>query len=289
MAYHSYQKIRSKRQSADPIEPEKNAPVASSPRQQPADHGDRESAHGEFVSTLKSEKAAGVPDEPPQAAENVESDKAEKAAKRKYRWKVIAGLFFPMLVWSLNKTMIAAALPFIASDFGMSIRGDVLINQTNVLTEEFSQMNWIIVATELTATAFTAPFAQFADVFGRYYTLQASVVFMIFGSALCAGAPISNFAMLLAGRGIQGLATAGTMVLTRIILSDKVSLKDNAVNNTIFSLVSGVGFGIGPVVGGYLTSVSWRWCFIINIRESFHISVVPRQESAWLKATSRVC
>ena len=42
-------------------------------------------------------------------------------------------------------------------------------------------------------------------------------------------------------------------------------MKDNARNNTIFTLVAGVGFSIGPVLGGYLTSVSWRWCFILNI------------------------
>lgn len=27
----------------------------------------------------------------------------------------------------------------------------------------------------------------------------------------------------------------------------------------------GVGFSVGPVIGGYLTSASWRWCFIINL------------------------
>lgn len=81
---------------------------------------------------------------------------------------------------------------------------------------------------------------------------------MILGSALSAGAPVSNFPMLLAGRGIQGLATAGIVVLTRIVLSDKVSLKDNAKNNTIFSLVASLGFGVGPLIGGYLTSVTWR-------------------------------
>ena len=42
-------------------------------------------------------------------------------------------------------------------------------------------------------------------------------------------------------------------------------MKENAKNNTIFTLVYGVGFSIGPVIGGYLTAVSWRWCFIINI------------------------
>ena len=44
--------------------------------------------------------------------------KSERQAMRKYRWTIIAGLFFPCVVQGLNTTMIAAALPFIASDFG---------------------------------------------------------------------------------------------------------------------------------------------------------------------------
>ena len=88
---------------------------------------------------------------------------------------------------------------------------------------------------------------------------------MIFGSALCAGAPLSNFPMFLAGRGLEGVGTAGLIILPKVILADKVSLKENAKNNTIFTLVYGIGFSVGPVIGGYLTVVSWRWCFIINI------------------------
>ena len=88
---------------------------------------------------------------------------------------------------------------------------------------------------------------------------------MILGSALCAGAPVSNFAMLLAGRGLQGVGSAGHVILIKVILADKVSLKLNALNNTIFTLVTGAAYCIGPTTGGYLTAVSWRWCFIINI------------------------
>lgn len=88
---------------------------------------------------------------------------------------------------------------------------------------------------------------------------------MILGSALCAGAPITNFPMLLAGRGLQGVGSSGLIILEKIILADKVSLKENAKNNTVFTLLGGIGFGIGPTVGGYLTTVSWRWCFIVNI------------------------
>lgn len=40
-----------------------------------------------------------------------------KRAARIYRWRVISGLFVPFLVQSLDVTIIAGALPFIASDF----------------------------------------------------------------------------------------------------------------------------------------------------------------------------
>ena len=48
------------------------------------------------------------------------------------------------------------------------------------------------------------------------------------------------------------------MIPTNKILADKVSLKEKAKNNTVFTLVAGVGFRVGRVVGGYLTSVTWR-------------------------------
>jgi hypothetical protein len=43
----------------------------------------------------------------------------EKKALRKYRWKIIAGLCLPFLIQALDSTIIAGALPYIASDFRM--------------------------------------------------------------------------------------------------------------------------------------------------------------------------
>lgn len=88
---------------------------------------------------------------------------------------------------------------------------------------------------------------------------------MLVGSTLCAGAPVTAFAMLLVGRALQGVGCAGLMIVTKVILADKVSLRENAKNNTVFAIFGGIGYAIGPVIGGYLTQASWRWCFIINI------------------------
>lgn len=43
---------------------------------------------------------------------------AEKKRRRTYRWKIILGLFAPFCLQSLDTTIIASALPYIAEDFG---------------------------------------------------------------------------------------------------------------------------------------------------------------------------
>lgn len=101
--------------------------------------------------------------------------------------------------------------------------------------------------------------------FGRYTAIQSALITALVGTTLCASAPNTAFPMLLIGRALQGAGCAGLLIVTKIILADKVSLEENAKNNTIFTFVGGVGFGLGPVIGGYLTQANWRYCFIITI------------------------
>ncbi|KAJ4169389.1 hypothetical protein NW754_016420 [Fusarium falciforme] len=154
----------------------------------------------------------------------------------------------PFALQALDSTIIASALPWIAGDFN-----------------EISQLNWIVSSFNLTSAAFIPFWAQMADVFGRNASLNAAVIFMLIGSALCTGAPTNSFPVLLLGRGFQGLAAAGLNVVVRTILADKVSLQENARNWAIFALVGGISYAIGPVIGGYLTNADWRWCFAINL------------------------
>ncbi|KAH8658352.1 major facilitator superfamily domain-containing protein [Xylariales sp. PMI_506] len=173
---------------------------------------------------------------------------AEQHRALVYRLKLIAGLLMPFALQALDVTIVASALPFIAIDFN-----------------EVEQLNWIVSAFNLTSAAFIPFWGQIADIFGRHSALQAVLFLMLIGSALCTGAPTNAFPVLLLGRGIQGVACAGIGILTKVIISDKVSLQENAKNWSIFGLTGGLSYAIGPVIGGYLTSANWRWCFGINL------------------------
>lgn len=48
-------------------------------------------------------------------------------------------------------------------------------------------------------------------------------------------------------------------------MADKVTLKENAKNNSIFALFAGISYAVGPLIGGFLANSNWRWCFAINL------------------------
>ncbi|KAL1970568.1 hypothetical protein VTN77DRAFT_4212 [Rasamsonia byssochlamydoides] len=157
--------------------------------------------------------------------------KQQKHDAKVYRLKLLAGLILPYILASLDLTIVATSLPFIASYF-----------------DKFDELNWIVTAYTLTSTTFIPAFGQLADVFGRHAVLQLAMFLMLVGSTLCAAA--QTWGMLLLGRALQGTSSAGIMNIIMIILADKVSLKENAKNNTIFVFVSGASYSVGPVIGG---------------------------------------
>jgi MFS family permease len=69
---------------------------------------------------------------------------------------------------------------------------------------------------------------------------------MTLGGVLCATAQV--WPVLVLGRAIQGVGTAGMSTCSLIILADKVSLKEQAFNTSIFHFLIGVAYATGPLV-----------------------------------------
>ncbi|KAL4875869.1 major facilitator superfamily domain-containing protein [Aspergillus karnatakaensis] len=239
MAIYLYRKIKASREAkrqSDLIPLENHH---SSPFERDENNNNNSLSLNDVTHRNPSEKQGVSPEE-----------QAEKQRRRAYRWKLILSLFMPYFLASIDLTIVATAVPFIASHF-----------------DELDELNWIVTAFTLTSTALIPTFGQLADVFGRHAVLQLATFLMLAGSVFCAAA--QTWGMLLFGRALQGMSAAGLLTIIMIILADNVTLEENAKNNSIFAFVSGVSYSIGPVVGGYLTDANWRYCFVISIPIAF--------------------
>ncbi|KAB8233663.1 putative MFS multidrug transporter [Aspergillus alliaceus] len=249
-AKYIHRKMKSRHRSPNNDSPKLFTKKAACPHSRPfqvelASRGSAEYHRTTTASTTEEDRVL-VSQDLPKGNEKCHACKKQKYDARVYRWKLIAGLSLPFILATLDLTIVATALPSIASHFN-----------------EFDELNWIVTAFTLTSTTFIPIFGQFADVFGRGETLHLSLFLMIIGSVLCAAA--QTWGMLLLGRALQGVSDAGLMNVVMIILSDKVSLKESAKTKSLFSLVAGIGYAVGPTVGGYLTDANWRYCFVISI------------------------
>lgn len=181
-----------------------------------------------------------------QANEVVETPPKRPGFWKSFEWKLMLALLFPVTLETLDYTVVATAQSHIASVF----------NALNL-------QSWIGTSYLLTSTVFLPFFAAVADVYGRHFGLQISLLFFLVGSALSTGAV--NIIMVLAGRGIAGVGAAGLLTIVRTILSDTTSLNANNLQQSAMFLLYAVGFSVGPVIGGFLVTASFRWVFAINL------------------------
>ena len=150
---------------------------------------------------------------------------------------------------------------------------------------------WVFSAYLLTSTTSVPLYGRLSDLYGRRpLYVAASVLFMI-GSALCGVA--DTMLLLILFRALQGLGAGGLIPLTVTLFGDLYEAEERALVQGIFSVVWGVSSVLGPLLGGFfVTYVSWRWIFWINIPLgvvslgllllSLHEDVEPRASGASL-------
>jgi multidrug resistance protein len=106
-------------------------------------------------------------------------------------------------------------------------------------------------------------FAPLSELFGRkpvyVVTLAIAVIFII----PCAVA--QNIGTLLVCRLIDGIAFSAPMTLVGGTLADLWRNEERGVPMAFFSAAPFIGPAIGPLVGGYLGTLGWRWLYWIQL------------------------
>jgi len=106
-------------------------------------------------------------------------------------------------------------------------------------------------------------FAPLSEILGRKpiyaSTLLIAVIFII------PGAVAKNIGTLLVARFIDGIAFSAPMTLVGGTLADLWRTEERGVPMAAFSAAPFVGPAIGPLVGGFLSTLGWRWLYWIQL------------------------
>jgi EmrB/QacA subfamily drug resistance transporter len=161
---------------------------------------------------------------------------------------IVGVLALAVFMSSLDLFIVNLAFPYIGREYaGTSL----------------SSLSWVLNAYTIVFAAVLVPAGRWADRVGRRRLFVAGLVCFVAGSAFCGLAP--GVAALIAARVIQA-AGAGLMVPASLsLLLAAVPARDRPRAIGTWSAVGALGAALGPVIGGSLVQLSWRWVFWINI------------------------
>ena len=173
--------------------------------------------------------------------------------------RMFPSIVLPMFIAVMDQTIVATALPAIATDL-----------------DDVERIAWIVVA-YLVATTIAAPvYGRLGDVHGRRRMMFVALAVMILGSLACAMAPTLPF--LIFARVLQGLGGGGLMTLSQALISESVPPRDRARYQGYLASVVVFSNTFGPVAGGWLTSgFGWRSIFWINLPLGLLAAVLVRR------------
>ena len=165
----------------------------------------------------------------------------------------------------LDVTIVNTALPSIQRELHMTA----------------GQLEWVISAYALSLAAFIPLGGALGDRFGRKRFFLVGMVVFTLGSVACALS--TSDVALIGSRALQGAGGAFMSALTLAILTETYPVERRAGAFGMWAAISGLGFGLGPVVGGALLSVfSWSSVFWVNVplaMAGFVIALVAVTES----------
>jgi EmrB/QacA subfamily drug resistance transporter len=149
---------------------------------------------------------------------------------------------------SLDLFIVNVALPQIAHDLHASNLGE---------------LSWVLNAYAIVYASLLVFFGRLADRYRRDHAFLLGVAVFTAASAACAAS--TSVAMLVGFRVVQaaGAALLTPTSLSLVLASYPPERRSGAVR--AWTATGGMAAAVGPVIGGLLVEVDWRWVFLVNV------------------------
>ncbi|KAJ5714091.1 uncharacterized protein N7483_011272 [Penicillium malachiteum] len=149
----------------------------------------------------------------------------------------------------------------------ITLDGSILATATPKITDQFHSLpdvGWYGAAYLLTSSALQPATGKLYAHFSIKYTYIAFIGIFELGSLICGVA--TSFNMLIVGRAVAGMGSAGVGNGALTIVSAMVPLEKRALYISITGSFGQLGVVFGTLIGGALTEyTTWRWCFYLNL------------------------
>ena len=190
--------------------------------------------------------------------------------------KIITAVFLADVAATFESAMLYAAIPTLIRDYGDPITA-----------------GWLVTIHMLVGSAVSIVAGRLGDMKGRQQVMLALLLIATIGSVM--SAVTSNFGVVLAGRAMQGLATA-VLPLSIGVLRESLSESRVPVAVGLLTTAQGMGVAIGLVLGGVIIdNFNWHWRFAlravllvtawaaIRLWVPPHPGTPPRERVNWLE------
>lgn len=163
----------------------------------------------------------------------------------------LAAMLFAVSMIFVDQTIVSIAAPYIVADIGLSASG----------------MQQVVNSYLLALAAFFALGGRLADIFGHRRMVVIGIVVFAGASLLCSAAPVGDLAQswLVLSRALQGLGAALLFPAAVAIVVDAFPVDERGRALAVFYVVAGSLTVVSPLLGGVLTTWTWRAIFWVNL------------------------
>jgi EmrB/QacA subfamily drug resistance transporter len=164
------------------------------------------------------------------------------------RARVAAIVSVGVFVASLDLFIVNIAFPDLQRDF----------HGTRLAT-----LSWVLNAYAIVFAALLVPAGRWADRVGRKRAFLGGLALFTVASAACAASP--TVGVLVAARAVQAAGAALLMPASLGLLLPEFPPEKRGLALGLWAAVGGTAAAAGPVIGGLLVELSWRWVFLVNL------------------------